>query len=233
MSLSPLILGLVVFEFVVMLLSISLHDAAQAWMANRLGDPTGRMMGRISINPLRHFDLFGCAIWPLLYIFRTPMVLGWGKPVPMTSRNFRQNNGEVLATLAGPAVQLLVAILSLVTLVILKHLVPGTASSLGLTELLAMRVPVDTSETPGIFPLLLLLYLFILVNLLLFVFNLLPIPFVDGGKVLVYYLPYNAAKAYEQYSMWIMIAFFFVGFYVIQIVFGPLFSLFNGLLNAL
>ena len=233
MSLSPLILGVVVFELVVMLLSISLHDAAQAWTANRLGDPTGRMLGRISINPLRHFDLFGCAIWPLLYIFRTPLVLGWGKPVPMTYRNFRKNNGEVMATLAGPAVQLLAAIVCLVALIVLKHVVPGAAASLAITEFLAMRIPVDTTGTLAIFPLLLLLYLCILVNLLLFVFNLLPIPFLDGGKILVHFLPYNAAKSFEQYSMWIMIAFFFVGFYVIQMIFGPLFAIFNGLLNAL
>ena len=233
MSLSPLILGVVVFELVVMLLSISLHDAAQAWVANHLGDPTARLMGRISMNPIRHFDLFGCAIWPLLYIFRTPMVLGWGKPVPMTYRNFRKNNGEVMATLAGPVVQLLAAILCLVALLVLKHVVPGAATSLALTEFLAMRVPVDTTGTPAIFPMLLLLYLSILVNLLLFVFNLLPIPFLDGGKILVHYLPYNAAKAFEQYSMWIMIGFFFVGFYVIGMVFSPIFAVFNGLLNAL
>lgn len=233
MSLSPLIVGVVVFELVVMLLSISLHDAAQAWMANRLGDPTARMMGRVSINPLRHFDLFGCAIWPLLYIFRTPMVLGWGKPVPMTYRNFRKGNGEVMATLAGPAAQLGAAVVCLVVLIVLKHAVPGASASLTLAEFLSMRVPVDTTGTPGIFPALLLLYLCILVNLLLFVFNLLPIPFLDGGKMLVHYLPYNAAKAFEQYSLWIMIAFFFVGFYVIEAIFGPLFAVFNGLLNAL
>jgi Zn-dependent protease len=233
MSLSPLELGLIVFELVVMLLAISLHDAAQAWMANRLGDPTARMMGRISLNPARHFDLFGCLIWPVLYIFRTPLVLGWGKPVPMTYRNFRTKNGEMLAVLAGPAAQFLAAVVCLILLVVLKHTVPGTAASLGLTEFLAMRVPVDTSGTPSIFPLLLLLYLAILVNLLLCVFNLLPIPFVDGGKILVHFLPYNAAKAFEQYSMWIMVAFFFLGFYVIMLIFQPVFGLFNGLLRAL
>lgn len=225
-------LALVIFELVVMLLAISLHDCAQAWTANRLGDPTARMMGRITMNPVRHFDLFGTAIWPLLYIFRTPMVLGWGKPVPMTARNFRNRNGELLATLAGPGAQLGVAILCLVALIVLKHTVAGTAPSLGLAEFLALRVPVDTTQTPAIFPLLLLLYLCIMVNLLLCAFNILPIPFLDGGKILVHFLPYNAAKAFEQYGMWIMIGFFFVGYYVIMLIFGPVFSVFNGLLNA-
>lgn len=229
----PMNVALVIFELVVMLLAISLHDCAQAWMANRLGDPTARMLGRISMNPVRHFDLFGTAIWPLLYIFRSPMVLGWGKPVPMTFRNFRQRNGELLATLAGPAAQLLAAVVCLIILLVLKHTVAGTAPSLGLAELLAMRVPVDTTQAPGIFPLLLLLYLCILINLLLCAFNILPIPFLDGGKILVHFLPYNAAKAFEQYGLWIMIAFFFVGYYVIMMIFSPVFAVFNGLLNTL
>ncbi len=147
--------ALVIFELVVMLLAISLHDCAQAWMANRLGDPTARMQGRISMNPVRHFDLFGTAIWPLLYIFRTPMVLGWGKPVPMTYRNFRQGNGELVATVAGPVAQLAAAVVCLIILIILKHTVPGTVASLGIVEMLALRAPIELPTLPGVFPLLL------------------------------------------------------------------------------
>jgi Zn-dependent protease len=95
----PLNFALILFELVVMVLSISLHDLAQAWMANRLGDPTGRMMGRISMNPAKHFDFFGMVLWPLLFIFRSPLILGWGKPVPMTPRNFpRASRDEMVAT---------------------------------------------------------------------------------------------------------------------------------------
>lgn len=229
----PLLIGLVVFELAVMVLSICLHDCAQAWMANRLGDPTARLAGRITLNPVPHFDLFGTAIWPLLCIFRSPLVLGWGKPVPMTYRNFRQKNGELLATLAGPAAQLATAIASLILLLVVKHTIHNGGFILFIAELMAQRAPMGATGLPGIFPVVLLLYLCILVNLLLFVFNLLPLPFLDGGKVLVHFLPYNAAKAYEQYSLWIMIAFFFVGFYLIMFIFGPLFAVFNGILNRL
>ena len=231
----PLIVALVVFELVVMVLSISLHDSAQAWMANRLGDPTGRMMGRISMNPARHFDLFGMAIWPILFIFRSPLVLGWGKPVPMTSRNFRNpSRDEMIATLAGPGVQLLAAIIALVILVILRYSQHSATLSLVVASQLAMRnLAIPLNNLPAIFPLYLFLYFCILVNLLLFVFNLIPLPFLDGGKILMHYLPYNAAKTYQSLSMFMMIGFFFIGFAVIMMFFGPLMTIFNTLLFTL
>ena len=231
----PLTFALVLFELVVMVLSISLHDSAQAWMANRLGDPTGRMMGRISMNPVKHFDLFGMAIWPILFIFRSPLVLGWGKPVPMTPRNFRRpSRDEMVATLAGPGVQLLAAIVALIILVILRYVQHDSTLSLVIASQLAMRnLAVPTANLPPIFPLYLFLYFCILVNLLLFVFNLLPLPFLDGGKILIHYLPYNAAKTYESLSMWMMIGFFFLGFYVIMLFFAPLMTIFNRLLFTL
>ena len=229
----PLNVALIIFELVVMVFAISLHDFAQAWTANRLGDPTARMMGRMTMNPARHFDLFGTAIWPLLYIWRSPMVLGWGKPVPMTWRNFRQKNGEMLATLAGPAAQVAAAVLCLIALVILKHSVAGASASIPSVFLLTLRAPVETDGLPAIFPALLLLNIGIMVNLLLAVFNLVPIPFLDGGRILVHFLPYNAAKAFEQYGLYIMIAFFFVGFYIIGIVFNPLFAIFQNLMMSL
>jgi len=231
----PLTVALVIFELVVMFLSISLHDSAQAWTANRLGDPTARMMGRISMNPARHFDLFGMAIWPILFIFRSPLVLGWGKPVPMTPRNFRNSSrDEMVATLAGPGVQLAAAIIALIALVILRYVQHDSVMSLLVASQLAMRnfmLPMD--NLPAIFPLYLFLYFCILVNLLLFVFNLIPLPFLDGGKILIHYLPYNAAKTYESLSMWMMIGFFFIGFYVIMIFFAPLMTIFNRLLFTL
>jgi len=231
----PLTVALVIFERVVMVLSISLHDSAQAWVANRLGDPTARMMGRISMNPVKHFDLFGMAIWPILFIFRSPLVLGWGKPVPMTPRNFRNpSRDEIVATLAGPGVQLLAAIVALLILVILRYVQHDATLSLDIASQLARRNPfVSVDNLPAIFPLYLFLYFCILVNLLLFVFNLIPLPFLDGGKILIHYLPYNAAKTYESLSMWMMIGFFFIGFYVIMIFFAPLMTIFNTMLFKL
>jgi Zn-dependent protease len=230
----PVTYALILFEFVVMLLAISLHDCAQAWMANRLGDPTARMLGRLTMNPARHFDPFGTALWPLLYIWRSPLILGWGKPVPMTYGNFRSRKGEIVATLAGPAAQFTAALIALAVLVVMKHANPSIEGPLGIAAALSLRnLSVPTDALPAIFPLVLFLYFCILVNLLLCVFNLMPLPYLDGGKVLVHYLPYNLARKYEQYGLYMMFAFMFLGFGLILSVFLPLLALFNRLLFTL
>jgi Zn-dependent protease len=231
----PLNYALIIFELVVMVLSISLHDCAQAWMANRLGDPTARMMGRMTINPARHFDAFGMLVWPLLFIFRSPLVLGWGKPITFTSRNFRNpSRDEMVATLAGPAAQLLAAVIALIALITVRHAIPNSTYSLVIASELAMRnFSLGTEGLPGIFPLILFLYFCILVNLLLFVFNLIPLPFLDGGKILVHYLPYNAAQTYQKIGLYLMFGFFFLGFYVIQLFFFPIMGIFQALLFSL
>ena len=231
----PLNYALYVFELVVMVLSISLHDCAQAWMSNRLGDPTARMMGRLTMNPARHFDVLGMLVWPVLFIFRSPLVLGWGKPVTFTPRNFRNpSRDEMVSTLAGPAAQLLAAVVALIALIIVRHAMPDSIIAILTASALAMRhLGVPTEGLPGSFPLILFLYFCILVNLLLFVFNLIPLPFLDGGKILSHYLPYNAAKTYQSMSLYFMFGFFFLGFYVIQIFFFPIMNIFQGLLLSL
>ena len=118
----------------------------------------------------------------------------------MTPRNFRNpSRDEMLATLAGPGAQLLAAIVALIVLVILRGAHHDSARPLIIASQLAQRnlaVPMD--NLPSIFPLYLFLYFCILVNLLLFVFNLVPLPFLDGGKILIHYLPYNAAKTFGK-----------------------------------
>jgi Zn-dependent protease len=228
---------LILFELFVMVLSISLHDATQAWAANRLGDPTARMMGRMTMNPAKHFSAWGMVVSPLLSIFIFPGLVpyGWGQPVPMTYRNFPKKNGEFLAVLSGPGVQFFAAVIALIVLVTLKHTVAQANASLDIVIALALRqpVPVDLAALPGIFPLLLLLYLCIMTNLFLCVFNMLPLPFLDGGKIIVHFLPYNAAKAFEQYSLYFMIGFFLIGGFLVDIVFGPLLAIFTVLLGKL
>ena len=229
-----MVVVLAIFEFVVMVLVISLHDMAQAWAASRLGDPTARMLGRLTLNPIKHFDLFGMAIWPLLYI-RTPLVLGWGKPIPITSRNFqRPARDELMVYASGPAAQLLGAGICLVLLLIIKHAVPAAASSLQIAAALALRnLSVSTIDLPQIFPIVLFLYFGILVNLLLFVLNLVPLPMLDGGRILRHFLPYNAQQTFDRMGLYLMFAFFFLGFGIIMAFFSPLLGIFDGLLFAL
>lgn len=233
---SPINVAIIVFTLVVMVFSISLHDLAQAWMANRLGDPTARMLGRITMNPMAHFDPWGMALWPLLsiFIFHSRLPLGWGKPVPTTYGNYRDKNGEMLAVLAGPAVQLLAATVALVLLIVLKHTAHDGGISLMVAVVLGKGGQVEgLSALPSMFPVMLLLYLTITMNLLLLCLNIVPFPFFDGGRILLHFLPYNAARAFEQYSMYFMLAFFFLGGPLIMMVFTPLSSIFDGLLMKL
>ena len=225
---------LALFEYLVMVLSISIHDAAEAFTADRLGDPTAKMLGRISLNPLRHYDLWGTVLWPLLFLFRSPLVIGWGKDVPVTDRNLRRPDQVNLIHLSGPVAQLLTATLCLIALLVFKHLSPASAGALAIVPLYALRSPViPPSDLPPLFPVILLLYLGILVNVLLFAFNLMPLPTLDGGKILRYYLPYNAARLYDQYSFYITIGFLFLGFRLIYLIFTPILGIYQNLLNSL
>jgi Zn-dependent protease len=226
--------ALALFEYVVLLLAISLHDAAQAWMAARFGDPTAKMLGRQSMNPAKHFDLFGTLIFPIFYMVQSPLIFGWGKPIPVTERNLRRGKDEMLVYLSGPVAHLLGAGICLALLVVLKHAVPGAAAALPVAVELAERVPgVSTLDLPPIFPALLFLYYGILVNLLLLAFNVIPLPSLDGGKVLRHFLPYNAQKTYDSMGLYLMLAFFFLGFRLIFMIVGPLLGVFNVLLFAL
>ncbi len=225
---------LAIFEFVVLVLAISVHDCAQAWAASRMGDPTARMLGRVTLNPIRHIDILGTLIWPLIYIFRSPLVLGWGKPVPITPNNFRRpERDEMLVYAAGPVAHLAAAAFCLLILLIIKHTVPAAASSLQAAEYLAVRVPIPTDGLPSLFPVVLFLYFGILTNLLLFVFNLIPLPALDGGKVLRHFLPYNAARIFDSWGLYLMFGFMFLGFRIVLYFFSPLLGLFDQLLAVL
>ncbi len=227
---------LALFEYLVLVLSISIHDAAEAWTASRLGDPTARMLGRISLNPLRHYDLWGTVVWPLLFLYQSPLAIGWGRDVPVTERNLRKPAQVNLVHLAGPAAQLLTATLCLLLLLIFKHTSPLAAATLPFAQLYALRATiVPPGALPSLFPIVLLLYMGILVNVLLCVFNLIPLPTLDGGKILRFFLPYNAARKYDEYATWITLGFFLLTFRfnIIGWIFAPVIGLYQVLLNAL
>ena len=230
---SPMEILIVLFEYLILVLSISLHDAAQAFTAFRLGDPTARLLGRFSLNPLRHYDLWGTIIWPALFLFRSPLVIGWGKDVPITVRNLRRSSLANVIHLAGPAAQLLAAVLCLTILIVWKHVSPSANGSIGIAPMIALRIPIGVEAFPSIFPVVLLLYFGILINLFLFVFNLMPLPTLDGGKILRFYLPYRAAQLYDQWSFYITIGFLLVGFRLLYYAFAPMLALFQHLLETL
>jgi Zn-dependent protease len=165
-NLSPDIVYIVV-SFLTVLLSLTVHEAAHAWTANRLGDPTARQLGRISLNPLVHIDLIGTVILPLVAAFSHLPIIGWAKPVPVDIRRLGHPRRDfVLVAAAGPISNLLLAV--------------------GASILLRL-LPV-----PSVLP------IFIQTNVLLALFNLIPIPPLDGGNVLAGILPPSAAAMFNN-----------------------------------
>src|ERR1700691_1492266 len=110
------------FQIIVLLFAISVHESAHAWMANRLGDPTAKMLGRVSLNPLVHIDPFGTILLPALMILLHLPVFGWAKPTPVDPRNFKNHvRDDILTAVAGPVSNFLTALLSVVALAFIVH----------------------------------------------------------------------------------------------------------------
>ncbi|HEY0309209.1 MAG TPA: site-2 protease family protein [Acidobacteriaceae bacterium] len=222
---------LYVFEFVVLIFAFSIHEAAHAWTAARLGDPTAMMLGRVTLNPIKHIDPFGSILLPILGIIQGGWILGWAKPCPITPRNFRNyKRDDILVSMAGPAVNLLMAIVAVVILLVVKHVsVQGNVA----VNMVAQQIMLTPDQGQSlIFPLVLLLYVVILVNLSLFTFNLIPVPPLDGSHVLRHFLPYNAVQVFDRIGMYGLIVIFFVlpfltGINIFSMLFHPLLSAFR------
>lgn len=162
----------VLISFVVLVLSLTVHEAAHAWSADRLGDPTARLLGRISLNPAVHADLIGTVLFPLIAMTTGLPIIGWAKPVPVNLQHLRSPRRDfALVALAGPVSNVLLAIASGVTLAVLP-LGDGMLSEVLFQGLL----------------------LAVLLNVMLAVFNMIPIPPLDGGNVLMGILPVGAAR---------------------------------------
>ena len=232
----PLEVMLVVCQVIVLIFAFSVHEASHAYAAYKLGDPTAYMLGRVTLNPIKHIDPWGSVVMPLLALVYHFPLLGWAKPCPVTIRNFRHaKRDDIITTFAGPASNLAMAIIALVLLLIFKH-----TSALGLHAIhVAMALgagfgdQVDTSELPAMFPLALLLYYGILTNLLLFVFNLIPIPPLDGSRIIRYFLPYKVEQLYEQIGGYGMILIFFIARPVLGIFLVPVLNAFDFALNSM
>jgi Zn-dependent protease len=232
----PLGVLLVLFQFVVLILAFSVHECAHAWTAWRLGDPTARMLGRVTLNPMKHLDLFGSVIFPLISLVYGGMLIGWAKPTPVTARNFKNyKRDDILVTLAGPASNLLMATSALILLIVLKHAVPGGMVAIGTAMAMASRIPgISTENLPSLFPIALFLYYVIFINLLLFIFNLIPIPPLDGSHVIRHYLPFSVLQFYDRIgTIGLFLLFLVGGGFIFRIFFYPLLNSFNHVLFTL
>jgi len=223
---------LILFQVLVLVFAFSVHESAHAYTAMRLGDPTAFMLGRVTLNPAKHLDPFGSVLIPLIGLFTGGWLIGWAKPCPITPRNFRNiRRDEILTALAGPASNLVMAASALVLLMVLKQ-VPGGLISIAAAMATANHIPLDLAGL-RLFPIAMLLYYGILINLLLFVFNLIPLPPLDGSQVLRQFLPPALEQAYNRIGLWGFLLFFVLGGRILGMFYNPLLAVFNHALATL
>jgi Zn-dependent protease len=172
-------LDLLIPLFLILLFSLSVHEAAHAWAADRLGDPTARHLGRITLNPLAHIDWIGTVLFPLLAIVSGLPLIGWAKPVPVNWHNLRHPRRDfAIVAAAGPASNLVLAVLAAAVL----SLVAGGAFGSSMTAIMISRA--------------------VFLNVLLAVFNMIPVPPLDGGNVAAGLLPEQFARLIDQLRPW-------------------------------
>jgi Zn-dependent protease len=236
--LQPTAFVIAVFEFVLLLFSLSFHECAHAWMASRMGDQTARLEGRITLNPMYHIDPIGTLLFPAMVIFgplvgfHLPfMLVGWAKPTPVITRNFKKIvRDDNLVTLAGPVSNLILVLVALAGLTAMAVAMPNGGQMVRLSFAAALGF----TEVSGAQPVALLLSLAILINLSLFFFNLLPIPPLDGSRVVRNMLPYNAVQQYDRIGGWISyLLMIFVGGFVLRLLLTPALVLVFSLLSRL
>jgi Zn-dependent protease len=214
----------VFFQVIVLLFAICVHESAHAWMANRLGDPTAKMLGRVSLNPIVHIDLFGTILMPLILIVLGFPPFGWAKPTPVDPRNFKNPvKDDILTAVAGPASNFLTAFVAVIVLAVISH---TTRSG---TELNPKHFDVAN-------PIFTLFFMAVSINVILAVFNLIPLPPLDGSHVIRHFLSYNALRVYDRIGYaGLMILLFvlpLIGVNIIGILIAP-FMVFFEILMAL
>jgi len=186
------------------LFAIAVHEVAHGWIAHRLGDSTAYMMGRLTLNPLKHIDPVGTILVPAILIYTVGFAFGWAKPVPINWHNLKYPKRDIaLVAIAGPASNLLMAI-AWGLVMKLSSLLPGS-----------MALISEPLGYMGLFG--------ILINTVLMVFNLIPIPPTDGGRIITSLLPTKMAYAVsrvEPYGMFILIGLILSG--LLWKVIGPI-----------
>ncbi len=190
----------------ILFFSVILHECAHGWVAYRLGDPTAKLAGRLTLNPLPHIDPIGTIVVPVLLLFmRSPIVLGWAKPVPVNFMALRNPKQDMIwVGLSGPLVNL----------------------ALAAAAALLLRLPLSSNMNY-------VLQTSVVINLVLAVFNLLPIPPLDGSRFVMGILPYSLARSYAQIERYGMIVIFLLLYFrILDYILWPVVRLLGRLLGV-
>lgn len=215
--------------------SIILHEVAHGWVAESLGDKTARMMGRLTLNPIPHIDPIGTIFLPLLLIIMgSKFLFGWAKPVPVNFKNLRNPKRDMIFVAgAGPATNLVLALVSALVYALLVHIYPPLKVLFEIF-IATLKIPPLGQASGAAFlaiPLVLMAGTAVVINVLLMLFNLIPLPPLDGGRIMVGLLPPKKAMALarvEPYGFLILVLLIMSG--VLNYTLWPLF---DGILNLL
>lgn len=187
------ILGKLAGTFIPFLFALSFHEFAHGWMAKRKGDSTAEQMGRLTLNPFAHADLIGTFVLPIMGILSGWAMFGWAKPVPVNPRNLRNPKNDMFwVAAAGPLSNVLLAVLGGFALVLMSRFLQHSETTLAIAEMLTF---------------------FIFINVLLALFNLIPLHPLDGGKILERFIPYSLNRKLEENQMTLQIV--LIGFFIV------------------
>ena len=166
-----------------LVVSLTFHEAAHAWTANRLGDPTAKLLGRLTLNPLAHIDWIGTVLFPIVAMYSGLPLIGWAKPVPVNGANLRAPRRDfAIVAAAGPISNLILA----TGFALIRIVVVGTAST----------------ASEFVYILTVFLFIGVTTNVLLALFNMIPVPPLDGGNVAMGVLPAPLARVFAQIRPW-------------------------------
>ncbi len=197
----------VIFSVAVLILSVVVHEVSHGWVANYLGDPTARLQGRLTLNPLPHIDLIGSVLVPLLLFFTNAGIMfGWAKPVPVNPYNLRGKYGEAIVAVAGPLSNIFLAVAFGLLIRFAFAFLPASFVQIAVTV--------------------------VILNIVLAIFNLVPIPPLDGSKILFAFLPYHLQdlrNSLERWGFFIVLIFIVFLWQFLTPVIGVLFSLLTGI----
>ncbi len=223
----------IVFEIIVLLFSVSFHESAHAWTAWRLGDPTASMLGRVTLNPVKHIDPLGSIVVPIITgIFGYPF--GWAKPTPVNTRNFKHViRDDIAVSVAGPTSNLILAIGAVAILKVITLTSPvGLASvSDAAWFVFSPRDFPGFQTTSNLVPVSVLLCDALFINVILTIFNLIPIPPLDGSHVIRHMLPSGALRVYDSMGMIGIILAFTLGSRILGYLAIPVLRFFLSLLG--